>query len=117
MLLSLATFRRKVRCYFTFNVLLMSNEKRDDLVKSSLLISGQYKTRTCDLYDRVDGQRVTLASTFPTVPLRTGRTPFSVSGSPKVSNLSHRNHRKRTINKNNRHRTTLRVVVCAACLS
>src|SRR5258706_14873141 len=50
---------------------------------------GSYRTRICDLYDRVDGQRVTLASTFPTVPLRTGRTPFSVSGSPKVSSLSH----------------------------
>jgi hypothetical protein len=78
---------------------------------------GRYRTRICDLYDRVDGQRVALASTFPTVPLRTGRTPFSVSGSPKMSSLSRSNHRKRTINKNNRHHTTLRVVVCAACLS
>ncbi len=78
---------------------------------------GRYRTRICDLYDRVGSQRVTLASTFPTAPLRTGRTPFSVFGSPKVPSLSHRNHRKRTINKNNRHHTTLRVVVCAACLS
>jgi hypothetical protein len=62
-------------------------------------LSGRYWIRTGDLYDRVGSQRVTLASTFPTAPLRTGRTPFSVSGSPKASSLSHRNHRKRTINK------------------
>src|SRR5258708_39715869 len=93
----------------------VEKEKSDFDMKP--LFYGRYRTRICDLHDRVDGQRVTLASTFPTVPLRTGRTPFSVSGSPKVSNLSHRNHRKRTINKNNRHRTTLRVVVCTACLS
>src|SRR6266566_2776278 len=91
--------------------------QKSGFARSRFFNGGRYRTRICDLYDRVGSQRVTLASTFPTAPLRTGRTPFSVSGSPKVSSLSHRNHRKRTINKNNRHHTTLRVVVCAACLS
>src|SRR5258708_22121983 len=93
----------------------VEKEKSDFDMKPLFYV--RYRTRICDLHDRVDGQRVTLASTFPTVPLRTGRTPFSVSGSPKVSSLSRPNHRKRTINKNNRHPTTPRVVVCAACLS
>ena len=46
--------------------------------------NGCYWDRTSGLFDRVGSQRVTLTSTFPATSLRTGRTPFSVSGSPKV---------------------------------
>jgi len=71
---------------------MVEKEKSDFDMKP--LFYGRYRTRICDLHDRVGGQRVTLASTFPTTPLRTGRTPFSVSGSPKMSVLSRPNHRK-----------------------
>src|SRR5258708_17487499 len=32
--------------------------------------------------NKVGGQRVTLVSTFPTAPFRTGQAPFKESGSP-----------------------------------
>ncbi len=39
------------------------------------------------LYE-VGSQRVIIADTFPTAPSRTGRTPFSVSGSPLACGLA-----------------------------
>lgn len=85
--------------------------------------------RTSDLQNEVGRQRVASGALSPDsklyqmhvsispFPNRTGEFPrIRLSKGPAFA-LGRLNDRKRTMNKNNRHRTTLRVVVCAACLS
>lgn len=85
--------------------------------------------RTSDLQNEVGRQRVASGAlsldsklyqmhvSISPFPNRTGEFPrIRLSKGPAFA-LGRLNDRKRTMNKNNRHRTTLRVVVCAACLS